>query len=142
MSDPSHVCDLHHRSQQCRILNPLSKAMDASKMCFCWATTGTPTFFFLNIFLIVFEIYLLIHIFFPLVTLQPMEFPGQDKIWAASFAHGGSRIGIESAFKHSRGAANPVAPQQELLDPQIFKNCANFQIFGTLSAIFCYWFLA
>ena len=26
--DPSHVCDLHHSSQQCRILNPLSKARD------------------------------------------------------------------------------------------------------------------
>ena len=28
MQDPSHVCDLYHRSQQCWILNPLSKAMD------------------------------------------------------------------------------------------------------------------
>ena len=26
--DPSCVCDLHHSSQQCRILNPLSKARD------------------------------------------------------------------------------------------------------------------
>jgi len=26
--DPSHVCDLHHSSQQCQILNPLSKARD------------------------------------------------------------------------------------------------------------------
>ena len=26
--DPSHVFDLHHSSQQCRILNPLSKARD------------------------------------------------------------------------------------------------------------------
>ena len=26
MPDPSHVCDLHHRSRQRRILNPLSKA--------------------------------------------------------------------------------------------------------------------
>ena len=26
MRDPSHVCDLHHNSQQCRIPNPLSKA--------------------------------------------------------------------------------------------------------------------
>ena len=26
--DPSHVCDLHQSSQQCRILNPLSKARD------------------------------------------------------------------------------------------------------------------
>ena len=28
MQDLSHVCGLHHSSQQCRILNPLSKAMD------------------------------------------------------------------------------------------------------------------
>ena len=26
MWDPSNVCDLHHRSWQCRILNPLNKA--------------------------------------------------------------------------------------------------------------------
>ena len=26
MRDPSHVCDLHHSSCQCRILDPLSKA--------------------------------------------------------------------------------------------------------------------
>ena len=28
MQDPSHICDLHHRSWQHRILNPLSKAWD------------------------------------------------------------------------------------------------------------------
>ena len=28
MFDMSHVCDLHHSSQQCRILNPLSEARD------------------------------------------------------------------------------------------------------------------
>ena len=26
MQDPSHICDLHHSSQQGQILNPLSKA--------------------------------------------------------------------------------------------------------------------
>ena len=26
--DPSHVCNLHHSSWQCQILNPLSKARD------------------------------------------------------------------------------------------------------------------
>ena len=26
--DPSHVCDLHHSSQQCRILNPRSQTRD------------------------------------------------------------------------------------------------------------------
>ena len=26
--DPSHICNLHHSSRQCQILNPLSKARD------------------------------------------------------------------------------------------------------------------
>jgi len=26
MQDLSHVCDLHHSSEQCRILNPLTRA--------------------------------------------------------------------------------------------------------------------
>ena len=46
--DPSHVCDLHPNSQQCRILNPLSKArnrthnlMVSSWVHFYCATTGT-----------------------------------------------------------------------------------------------------
>ena len=48
MPDLSHVCDLHPSSQQCQILNPLSKArvrirvlMDASRICFHSTTTGT-----------------------------------------------------------------------------------------------------
>ena len=28
--DPSRVCNLHHSSRQCRILNPLSKASDGT----------------------------------------------------------------------------------------------------------------
>ena len=28
MPDPSHICDLHHSSWQCQILNPLSEARD------------------------------------------------------------------------------------------------------------------
>ena len=28
MEDPNRVCGLHHRSQQCWILNPLSEARD------------------------------------------------------------------------------------------------------------------
>ena len=42
MPDPSHVWDLHHRSEQCQILYTLSRArdrtcilMDNSKVCFC-----------------------------------------------------------------------------------------------------------
>ena len=28
MQDPSHICNLHHSSQRCQILNPLSEARD------------------------------------------------------------------------------------------------------------------
>ena len=45
--EPSRVCDLHHSSWQCGILNPLSSArdgtcllMDAGWVCYSWATTG------------------------------------------------------------------------------------------------------
>ena len=48
---PSHFCDLHHSSRQCRILNPLNEARDwtrsfivPSRICFRCATTGTPLF--------------------------------------------------------------------------------------------------
>ena len=48
-ADPSCVCNLHHSSQQCWILNPMNKArdqtftfMDTSRVWYCWATTGTP----------------------------------------------------------------------------------------------------
>ena len=47
-SDVSRICDLHHGSWQCQILNPLSKArdqtcilMNTSWACYCWATKGT-----------------------------------------------------------------------------------------------------
>ena len=30
MWDPSHICDIHHSSQQHQILNPLSEARDRS----------------------------------------------------------------------------------------------------------------
>ena len=30
--DPSHVCDLHHSSQQCQILYPLSEARDRTSI--------------------------------------------------------------------------------------------------------------
>ena len=46
--DLSHVCDLHHSSRQCWVLNPLSMARDqtlivTSQICFCCTTTGTPS---------------------------------------------------------------------------------------------------
>ena len=30
--DPSRICDLHHSSRQCQILNPLSKARDRTSI--------------------------------------------------------------------------------------------------------------
>jgi len=51
MLDLSRICNLHHSSWQCQILNPLSEARDrthnlmvASRICFCWAMTGTPNY--------------------------------------------------------------------------------------------------
>ena len=47
MQDASHICDLHHRSWSCWILNPLIRARDwtcnlmgSSRDCYHWATTG------------------------------------------------------------------------------------------------------
>ena len=56
MWDPSCACNLHHSSQQCRILNPLSEArdqicnlMDTRQVHYHWATTGTSDIFpFIN----------------------------------------------------------------------------------------------
>ena len=52
MSDLSCLCNLHHSSLQCQILNCLSKNRDwtcilrnASQICFCWAMMGAPVFF-------------------------------------------------------------------------------------------------
>ena len=51
--DPSCVCDLHHSSRQCWILNPLSKArdwiqvlMDTSWVRYCSATTASLVLLF------------------------------------------------------------------------------------------------
>ena len=53
MWDPSCICDLHHSSQQCWILNPLSEARDGtrnfmltSRIIFCCSTTETLVFAF------------------------------------------------------------------------------------------------
>ena len=52
--DLSHLCNLHHSSRQCWILNPLREARDQthnlmfpSQIHFHCATTGTPTLFIL-----------------------------------------------------------------------------------------------
>ena len=50
---PSCMCNLHHSSGQCWILNPLTRArdqtqilMDTSQVRYCWTTTGTPLVFY------------------------------------------------------------------------------------------------
>ena len=55
MWDPSHICTLHHSSQKCQILNPLSGArdrthilMDTSWICFCCTTMGTQQIVFFS----------------------------------------------------------------------------------------------
>ena len=57
MPDPSHVCDLHHSSQQCQILNPLNEARDQgcnlmvpSQIRFRCITMGTPLSKILSVF--------------------------------------------------------------------------------------------
>ena len=47
--DPSHICDQHRSSWQCRILTPLSEARDqtcvlgyTNRVRYHWATVGTP----------------------------------------------------------------------------------------------------
>ena len=47
--DPSHICGLHHSSQQRQLLNPLNKGRDQTRhlmvpirICFHCATMGTP----------------------------------------------------------------------------------------------------
>ena len=49
MRNVNWICNLHHSSGQCRILNPLSKArnwtcvlMDTSQVHYHWATAATP----------------------------------------------------------------------------------------------------
>ena len=54
--DPNHICDLCLSSQQCQILNPLSKAWDQTpnhhrdyvRFLIHRATKGTPRLLFLN----------------------------------------------------------------------------------------------
>ena len=57
MQDPSCVCNLHHSSQKHQILNPQSESrdwtyilMNTSWVCYCWATTGTPSSLFFSFF--------------------------------------------------------------------------------------------
>ena len=44
--DPRHICNLHHSSGQCQILNPLRDQthilMDTSQVHYRWVTMGTP----------------------------------------------------------------------------------------------------
>ena len=61
MLEPSHVCNLHHSSCQCWILNPLNGAknwthviMDTSQVHFYWTTIGTLIGIFYFLFLLCF----------------------------------------------------------------------------------------
>ena len=57
-TDPSHICDLHHSSQQHQIPNPLSEArdqtcilMDTSQIHFHCATAGIPPPLYISVFI-------------------------------------------------------------------------------------------
>ena len=59
MWDPSCVCNLHHSSRQCQILNPLSEGRDQTTSSWMpirfinhWAMTGTPSCTFLSFFIL------------------------------------------------------------------------------------------
>ena len=73
MRDPSSVWDLHHSSWQCRIPDLLSKAkdltcifMNTSRVCFCWATTGTSyiSIYFCILYCLIFCFMSLFNIYF------------------------------------------------------------------------------
>ena len=80
--DPSRVCDLHQSSRQCRILTPLSKArdqtrvlMDASRIRFRWATRGNSGLCCfrwerLTVILNVVHVYIMCLFIFPLTTFK------------------------------------------------------------------------
>ena len=81
-SDPSCICDLHHSSRQCQILNPLSEARDGthnlivpSRICFRCAMMETPIYF-IYLFLS-----LCLSLFFGLFAIS----------WAAPAAYGDSQ---------------------------------------------------
>ena len=83
--DLSRVCDLHHSSQQCQILNPLSGArdqtrihMDTSQICFRCATMGTLQAPILKInFLWYVSLYILLVVFLwrTMTNVEPIFFP-------------------------------------------------------------------
>ena len=81
MPDLSCICDLHHSSWQCQILNALSKArdrthilMDTGQVRYCWGTTGILVFDFLE-------------------EMHCASFPVEACIWCF-FPIGDSSIGI------------------------------------------------
>ena len=74
-SELSHVCNLHHSSRQCQILNPLSKARDQtrnlvipSQIHFHCATKGTPEIYLKSCFLCVLCLFKEVH---PISLLMP-----------------------------------------------------------------------
>ena len=76
MPDSICICELHHSSWQCWLLNPLSEArgqtrilMNASSNGTCWATTGMPRFLF-SFFLFFFLMNMSIVVFWFVVPMR------------------------------------------------------------------------
>ena len=97
--DPSRVCNLHHSLQQRRILNSLSKVKDGTcnlmvpgQIRFCCATTGTPFFFVLFCFLL---------LFFRAVptTYGGSQARGQIGATAASLHHSPNNLGSQPCLR-------------------------------------------
>ena len=87
--DLSSICNLHHSSQQCKILNPLSEVRDWTCVLtdtiwahYCWATAGTP---YLILFIYLVFIYLFFGLFRPVSTAYGGS---QARSWIGAVASG------------------------------------------------------
>ena len=104
MTDLSCVYVLHHNLQQCRILNPLSKArdwtcivMDNSSICYCWATMWSPKWHILNI----------VHTENILeIKNNILQYSGKPKNWETFWSMG--RFQIRQKGKHFSSLCNSV----------------------------------
>ena len=117
-ADPSHICNLHHSSPQCRILNPLSKArnqtcnlMVPSQVHFCYNSAGTPVCFS---YLLCFS-YLFIYLFISLFRATHMAYGGsqdRDRIRAVA-------AGLQYSHNNARSESHlqPTPQLMATLDP-------------------------
>ena len=99
-TDLSRVCDLHHSSWQCRILNPLSRArdqtcilMDTSWICYCWAALGTPSPHYFSC-VTAFPLFLHSQSFSWSPLFRPQESLGRSKLFYTNrkWGHGGAFV--------------------------------------------------